>query len=341
MQGSQRPADRLVVGIRPVGARAFRQRFKQEQPGGPAVSAVGPRLAGAQANDAGRHRYRCPDLRQPRDEPEGTQFRRELVVAFGASPQLGEHGERRASARAAQHPCGMRGPVIEAGESLPGPPFAKVVAYGACHGLDDHLIKQRMRGHAAILRDSPLRVQDGLVQDWADWHLAYEDPTSALSARLARVRAHLAAAVDRSPPGRISLVSLCAGEGRDVCGVLPGHQRRDDVEAVLVESDHRNAAAARHAAMAAGLRRVEVREADASLVTNFADALPAQVLLLCGIFGNISDADIERTVRAAAALCAPGGTVIWTRHRRPPDLTSAIRTWFERDRIRRTRLRSA
>jgi hypothetical protein len=27
-------------------------------------------------------------------------------------------------------------------------------------------------------------------------------------------------------------------------------------------------------------------------------------------------------------LCAPGALVLWTRHRRPPDLTPAIRSWF-------------
>jgi hypothetical protein len=27
-------------------------------------------------------------------------------------------------------------------------------------------------------------------------------------------------------------------------------------------------------------------------------------------------------------MCAPGATVIWTRHRRPPDLTGQIRSWF-------------
>jgi hypothetical protein len=27
-------------------------------------------------------------------------------------------------------------------------------------------------------------------------------------------------------------------------------------------------------------------------------------------------------------MCRPGGTAIWTRHRRPPDLTPQIRAWF-------------
>jgi hypothetical protein len=73
---------------------------------------------------------------------------------------------------------------------------------------------------------------------------------------------------------------------------------------------------------------VQVRQADASRPEYFADALPVDVLLLCGIFGDVSQGDIERTAAAAPAMCAAGATVIWTRHRRPPDLTPRIRAWF-------------
>jgi hypothetical protein len=160
------------------------------------------------------------------------------------------------------------------------------------------------------------------------WHRAYEDPFSPLSARLRRVRFHLSRALDQAQPGQVSLVSLCAGQGHDVIGVLPGHQRRDDVQAVLIESDAGNAALARQAAAEAGLEKLEVRQADASMVSSFADALPADVLLLCGIFGNVSARNIQRTVEAAPSLCGAGAVVIWTRHRRPPDLTPRVRAWF-------------
>ena len=166
------------------------------------------------------------------------------------------------------------------------------------------------------------------MRDWAAWHEAYDDPSSFLNVRLRMVRQRLSEAIGAAPEGPVRLVSLCAGQGRDVIGVLPGHPRRDDVHAVLVESDPRNAEAARRAAAQAGLRQVEVREADAAAVASFADALPADVLLLCGIFGNVSDEDIKFTVEAASAMCRPGGTVIWTRHRRAPDLTPQIRAWF-------------
>jgi predicted RNA methylase len=166
------------------------------------------------------------------------------------------------------------------------------------------------------------------VKDWVAWHDAYDDPSSPLSIRLRCVQSHLSDAIGQAPAGRVQLVSLCAGQGRDVLGVLAHHSRRADVRAVLVESDPGNVAAARQAAAQRGLAQVEVRCADASLVDGFADALPADVLLLCGIFGNLSDHDIQRTVQAAAALCRQGSTVIWTRHRRPPDLTPQIRAWF-------------
>lgn len=166
------------------------------------------------------------------------------------------------------------------------------------------------------------------MRDWVTWHKAYDDPSSSLSARLQRVRRHLSRALDQAPCGLVRLVSLCAGQGHDVLGVLPDHPRREDVRAVLVESDARNAGLARRHAAEAGLPQVEVRQADASRVGSFADALPASVLLLCGIFGNVSDRDIRRTAEAAPSLCAAGATVIWTRHRRPPDLTPQIRAWF-------------
>ncbi len=166
------------------------------------------------------------------------------------------------------------------------------------------------------------------MKDWVAWHAAYDDPSSPLSSRLRCVQARLADAIDQAPPGRVQLVSLCAGQGRDVIGVLPHHPRRGDVHAVLVESEAGNVAVARQAAARQGLLQVEVRRADAGLVQEFADALPADVLLLCGIFGNISDRDIHRTVQAAAGMCRQGATVIWTRHRRPPDLTPQLRAWF-------------
>ncbi len=165
------------------------------------------------------------------------------------------------------------------------------------------------------------------MKDWVDWHRGYDDPDSSLSRRLDRVAWHLAAALGAAPPGPIRLLSLCAGQGRDVMRVLPGHQRRPDVSASLIESDPRNARLARQGAADAGLTSVHVRQADAGVVPTFSDALPADVLL-AGIFGNVSDADIKRTIGAAAWLCAEAGTVIWARHRRPPDVTTQMRSWF-------------
>jgi hypothetical protein len=163
---------------------------------------------------------------------------------------------------------------------------------------------------------------------WLRWHDAYDDPDSAHSRRLATVQREIRTALDAARPGRIRVVSLCAGQGRDLLEVLRGHPRRADVEARLVELDPRLADAARAAAAALGAGRIEVVQADAGTSDAVGGAVPADIVLLAGIFGNVPDADIERTARACAMLCAPGATVIWTRHRRPPDLTPTVRRWF-------------
>jgi len=98
----------------------------------------------------------------------------------------------------------------------------------------------------------------------------------------------------------------------------------------LVELDEDNARAARTGLAEHGLAGVEVLQADAGTTDAYAGAVPADVVLLCGVLGNISDADIERTLLALPALCRPGGTVLWTRHRREPDLTPAARGWLAR-----------
>jgi hypothetical protein len=163
---------------------------------------------------------------------------------------------------------------------------------------------------------------------WVRWHADYDDPDSDLAQRLSVVQMRVGQALESTRPGPIGLISACAGQGLDVIGSLTGHARADDVRALLVEMDAHNVKVARERAAAAGLSRVQVVQGDASVTSMYRDAVPANVLLLCGIFGNISHGDVRTTVAAASSLCAPGAVVVWTRHRRPPDQTPSIRDLF-------------
>jgi hypothetical protein len=73
---------------------------------------------------------------------------------------------------------------------------------------------------------------------------------------------------------------------------------------------------------------VEVICADAALSDCYAGRVPVDLVLVCGVFGNISDADIRALIGRLTSLCARGGRVIWTRHRNEPDVTPAIRGWL-------------
>jgi hypothetical protein len=171
-----------------------------------------------------------------------------------------------------------------------------------------------------------------VVETTRNWHDEYDDPRSALSVRLAVVQDEVSQAATRRHAGPVRLVSVCAGEGRDVIGALTGHPRRHDVSAVLVDIDPVHAEAARRRAAAAGLANVTVVQADASLTDSYAGHAPADIVLVCGVFGNIADADIQNTIAQLPHLCAAGADVIWTRNLGPRDgsanLTPTIRAWF-------------
>jgi hypothetical protein len=164
--------------------------------------------------------------------------------------------------------------------------------------------------------------------DWVAWHERYAQPDSLQSLRLPVVQAHVRAVLDSHGTDDVRVISLCAGEGRDLLDVLETSPRRERVTARLVELDPELVRRAAARIRAANLARVEVVEADAGVTDAYRGAVPADLVLACGVFGNISDADVENTIHALPQLCAEGGTVVWTRHRRSPDLTPRIRAWL-------------
>lgn len=165
-------------------------------------------------------------------------------------------------------------------------------------------------------------------RDWLAWHRAYQDEGSPLSERLVLVQRCIREALDEHASGPWAVVSICAGQGHDLIGALADHPRRHDVRGRLVELDPRNVEVARAQIDAADLPEVEVLCADASVSDSYLGAVPADLVLLCGVLGNIAVDGAVDTIRRLPELCADGARVIWTRHRRPPDQSPTIQEAF-------------
>jgi hypothetical protein len=162
---------------------------------------------------------------------------------------------------------------------------------------------------------------------WIEWHLDYEDPQSSLYQRLMFVQDQVQEWLLAHQENHPVILSLCAGQGRDLLPVL--HQNNcTSAKARLIETNPENVSLAKKAVKVYGLTNVEVIEADAGWSTSFEASVPADLLLVCGVFGNISDADVFRTISFLPQMCAENALVIWTRTRRAPDLTPAIREHF-------------
>jgi hypothetical protein len=166
------------------------------------------------------------------------------------------------------------------------------------------------------------------VKHWLAWHEAYDDPSSSLARRLEVVRRRFGAVLDAAAGERRQLLSLCAGDGRDVVPVLANRAGSSPVSALLIESDEELSQRATEAASSSGLEAVEVRCADAGDPASFNDVLPVDVLLLCGIFGNIEHGRVKDVIDVVPHLLASDGYVIWTRGASDPDRRPEVRRWF-------------
>lgn len=166
------------------------------------------------------------------------------------------------------------------------------------------------------------------MRDWLRWYGDYDDPTSSLARRLEGVKRRLTEALDGAASTVPTILSLCAGDGRDVIPVIAARPTTSPVTAILVENNHTLANRARGASAAVGCSQVQVRCRDAGDPASFADVLPVDVLMLCGIFGNIEHRTVKDIIDLIPRLVVLGGYVIWTRGGSEPDRRPEVRHWF-------------
>ncbi|MEH1930682.1 class I SAM-dependent methyltransferase family protein [Nostoc sp.] len=153
-----------------------------------------------------------------------------------------------------------------------------------------------------------------MPKDWYEWHDLY-DTEPKLQQRLEIVQEYIAYSLNASPDGAIRIVSVCAGDGRDLLGTLKNHPRAKDVSARLVEINSNLVERGRATIESLGLaKQIEFINDDATLATNYVGAVPADIVIVCGVFGNLAqEAELNRLLDNLSFLSKPGAFVIWTR----------------------------
>jgi SAM-dependent methyltransferase len=131
--------------------------------------------------------------------------------------------------------------------------------------------------------------------------------------RLATVKQQLQDCLDAAPAGPIKILSICAGDGRDVVGAVDQHPRRNDVAAWLVELSADSVALGKRHAVAAGLEEsLHFINGDATDLSTYKNVPACDVILLCGVWGHVPQTDTAALVQGLAAFCKPGATVLWS-----------------------------
>jgi hypothetical protein len=155
---------------------------------------------------------------------------------------------------------------------------------------------------------------DGILQidNWSTWHDEYQNEDSELNGRKRAVQTQVAAIAAQSPPGPVTVISICGGQALEVLGALENHPRRADVRGRIVELDEENAAFARAWTKKAGLDNLEVLTGDASLTNSYAGIPPADIVVVSGVFGHLNEADRTRLIGFLPQLLRKGGAAVWT-----------------------------
>ncbi len=177
--------------------------------------------------------------------------------------------------------------------------------------MDESLLRGRRHKSWLLAAKTGLRRLRSHV--WSGWpEAAYQQP--GYRQRLQAVQEHLAQSLDCAPNGPVRIISICAGDGRDIIGVLSSHRRRTDVQAWLIELNHQSVVAGIRQAKNAGLEdRVTFLNTDATLYATYKDIAPAEIILLSGVWGHVPAQERASLAGGLASFCNPRGTLIWTR----------------------------
>ena len=165
-------------------------------------------------------------------------------------------------------------------------------------------------------------------KDWKKWHALYNDSNSGLAKRLRIVRDSISNSLPDIAEDRFQIIDICSGDGRDLLDVLTHYPAKDRVHSYLVELDERLAEESKRTAKELNLRNVTIVNGDASLLSIYENVPRADLVLLCGVFGNISGDDIRNTIEALPQISKQGTKVIWTRHLRQPEVVPVIQNLF-------------
>jgi Putative methyltransferase len=160
--------------------------------------------------------------------------------------------------------------------------------------------------------------------DWVAWHERYKT-NRGLKARLRAVCGQIENCLSACPPGPIRVVSVCSGDGRDLLSALINHPRERDVVAYLIDTERALVDAGQDSANISGLGdQLHFIVGDATLPSSYKGMLPADLVLVCGVFGHVLKEDLQRLVHSLGCMCKTGGYVIWTRHAKAWDGESHV-----------------
>ena len=170
--------------------------------------------------------------------------------------------------------------------------------------------------------------QQNSSDKWTEWHEeAYNDINSLPYQRTEIVKDLInkyLSEIDKD----IVVISIGAGQSRDILPVLIGRKDNDRITTYLIDTDIECLNYAKNYAKDNNIINVHIVDMDGSLVKNYKDIPKADLIIFCGMMTQKNTDEVKKLANNIKLICNKDAQIIWSRHGYDKDYSTPFRNVF-------------
>jgi len=170
--------------------------------------------------------------------------------------------------------------------------------------------------------------QQNSSDKWTEWHEeAYNDINSLPYQRTEIVKDLInkyLSEIDKN----IVVISIGAGQSRDILPVLIGRKDNDRITTYLIDTDIECLNYAKNYAKDNNIINVHIVDMDGSLVKNYKDIPKADLIIFCGMMTQKNTDEVKNLANNIKLICNEDAQIIWSRHGYDGDYSTPFRNVF-------------
>lgn len=163
---------------------------------------------------------------------------------------------------------------------------------------------------------------------WTEWHENAYNNTNSLAYQRTEIVKNLINKYLYEINKNVVIVSIGAGQGRDILSVLKERKDNNRIFTYLIDTDMECLDYAKNYAEKNNIINVNVVNIDGSLTENYKDIPKADLIIFCGMMNQKNTEEVKSLANNMKFLCNEDAQIIWSRHGYDEDYSTSFRNVF-------------